>query len=151
MHELSVCLALVEQVQAIARDHGARAVEQIVLRIGPLSGVEPPLLRHAYPLASTGTLAQGAELVIEAAPVRVRCTACGAQTEASPNRLLCGSCGDFRTRLVSGDEMLLARVELCLEARTSQGAPIQDAGREDPGGANHVSGHPHADRRDRRL
>jgi hydrogenase nickel incorporation protein HypA/HybF len=128
MHELSICLALMEQVQGIARDHGATRVEQIVLRIGPLSGVEPPLLRHAYPLAAVGTLAEGAELVIEAAPVRVRCTRCGAETEARPNRLLCGDCGDFRTRLLSGDEMLLARVELCLATGAGDEARLRDTG-----------------------
>ncbi len=128
MHELSVCLALVRRVQAIARDQGASAVEQIVLRIGPLSGVEPPLLRHAYPLAAAGTLAQGAELVIESAPVRVRCTVCGAETEVTPNRLLCGSCGEFRTRLLGGDEMLLVRLELCLETQAGDDTRLRDTG-----------------------
>ncbi|MEA3276769.1 MAG: hydrogenase maturation nickel metallochaperone HypA [Pseudomonadota bacterium] len=112
MHELSVCLALLDQVQAIAREHGATRVERIVLRIGPLSGVEPPLLQSAYPLAAAGTIAADAALAIETAPLRVLCKACGEETSATPNRLICGECGSFRTRLVSGDEMLLARVEL---------------------------------------
>ncbi|HHH38536.1 MAG TPA: hydrogenase maturation nickel metallochaperone HypA [Sedimenticola sp.] len=112
MHEYSVCIALLEQVERIAREHGARRVARIVLRIGPLSGVEPPLLEHAYPLPAAGTVAEGAELVFEPAPVRVCCSQCGAETDATPNRLLCGACGDYRTRLTGGDEMLLARVEL---------------------------------------
>ncbi len=112
MHEYSVCLALMEQVERVAREHGAGRVERIVLKIGPLSGVEAPLLQHAWPLVAAGTLAADAELVTETAPVVVRCTQCGAESEAAPNRLLCGQCGDFRTRLVSGDEMLLASLEL---------------------------------------
>ncbi len=112
MHEYSVCIALVEQAEKIAREHDAGRVELIVLRIGPLSGVEPPLLERAYPLAAAGTLAEGAELLFESAPVVVRCSQCGAETEAAPNRLLCGACGDYRTHLISGDEMLLARLEL---------------------------------------
>jgi hydrogenase nickel incorporation protein HypA/HybF len=47
--------------------------------------------------------------------VRVRCTRCEAESEVPPNRLLCGSCGDYRTRLVGGDEMLLASLELDVE------------------------------------
>jgi len=112
MHEYSVCLALLEQVEHIAREHRARRVERIVLQLGPLSGVEAPLLKHAWPLAAAGSIAVDAELVIETAPVRVRCTQCGAESEAQANRLLCGSCGDFRTQLISGDEMLLANLEL---------------------------------------
>jgi hydrogenase nickel incorporation protein HypA/HybF len=83
-----------------------------VLQVGPLSGVEAPLLEHAWPLAAAGTIAADAELVIDTAPVRVRCTRCGIESEAQPNRLLCAGCGDYRTRLVSGDEMLLANLEL---------------------------------------
>ncbi len=112
MHEYSVCMALLEQVERIAQEHRAHRVERIVLQLGPLSGVEAPLLKHAWPLAAAGSIAVDAELVIEAAPVRVRCTQCGAESEAQANRLLCASCGDYRTRLISGDEMLLANLEL---------------------------------------
>ena len=43
MHELSVCLALLDTVQRIAADKQASGVSRIVLSIGPLSGVEPEL------------------------------------------------------------------------------------------------------------
>ena len=112
MHELSVCIALMEQVQRIAAEHKAARVDRIVLQLGPLSGVEASLLQHAWPLASVGTLAESAQLVIESMPVKVKCTQCGATSEVQPNRLLCADCGDFRTRLLSGDEMLLANLEL---------------------------------------
>lgn len=125
MHELSVCLSLLEQVERIAKEHGATGVERILLRIGPLSGVEAPLLANAYPLAAAGTLAEDAELEIETAPVRVHCVDCGEESEASPNRLLCASCGSYHTRLTSGDEMLLASLELSLPD------PVPDAPEDD--------------------
>lgn len=112
MHELSVCLALMQQVERIAREHEAESIERVVLQVGPLSGVEAPLLERAWPLASTGTIAELAQLVIQTAPVSVRCTVCDAVSDVAPNRLLCSACGDFRTRLVSGDEMLLLSLEL---------------------------------------
>ncbi len=112
MHELSVCQALIDQVEAIAQQHHAERVEVIVLQIGPLAGVEPQLLEHAYPLASVDTVAEDAKLIIEELPVVVRCQACGKESSATPNRLVCGACGDWHTRLLSGDEMLLARIEL---------------------------------------
>jgi len=120
MHELSICAALLDQVERIAADHRARSVATIVVRIGPLAGVEPELLAHAYTIASAGTVAAGATLVVEHLPVRVRCRGCGAETETAPSRLVCGVCGDYHTNLLIGDEMLLARVELdCdAEART---------------------------------
>ncbi len=112
MHELSLCLALLDQVQSIAGEHGATKVERILLHIGPLSGVEPPLLEIAYPLAAAGTIAESAVLDIERTPIRVHCSECGAETSAESNRLVCGECGGFRTRVISGDEMLLASLEL---------------------------------------
>ncbi len=118
MHELSVCQSFLAQVERIALAHNARTVDKIVVRIGPLSGVEAPLLRQAYTLACAGTVAEDAELVTEIQPIRVACETCGAETSASVNRLLCGACGDYHTRLVSGDEMILASVELNVDADT---------------------------------
>lgn len=112
MHELSVCLSLMQQVESIARERNAQKVTRITLNIGPLSGVEPELLRHAYPLASAGTVAADAELIMQSADIVVRCSQCDSETTVAPNKLLCGSCGDFRTRVVSGDELTLLRVEL---------------------------------------
>ncbi len=119
MHELSVCQALVHQLEAVSAANGGGAVELVRLRIGPLSGVEAPLLRRAFPLATAGTIAEGAELVIETAGVIVQCNECGARTDALPNRMLCGACGGFRVRMISGDEMLLASVELAAAGATT--------------------------------
>lgn len=112
MHELSVCLSLLEQVQAIAAERGAHQVTRIELKVGPLSGVESALLRHAWPMASAGTIAVDAEFIIDEADIVVRCTTCEAETAALPNRLVCGDCGDFHTTVISGDEMILQSVEL---------------------------------------
>ena len=111
MHELSVCLSLLQQLQGIAAEQRAQRITRIELGIGPLSGVEPELLRNAWPLASAGTLAVDADLAIEETDIVVLCRSCKAETAASANRLVCGQCGDFRTSLVSGDEMILKRVE----------------------------------------
>jgi hydrogenase nickel incorporation protein HypA/HybF len=112
MHELSVCLSLLQQLETIAAERNASAVERVFLKIGPLSGIEPHLLRQAYPLAVAGTVAENAELIIEASDVVVTCTQCGSESTVPPNRLLCADCGDFRTRIISGDEMILQRLEL---------------------------------------
>jgi hydrogenase nickel incorporation protein HypA/HybF len=112
MHELSVCYALLAQVEAIARSHHAMRVSSVHLDLGPLSGVEPELLRRAFPLAAAGTVAEAADLVIGTCDVRVRCTSCGAESRAAANRLLCGKCGDWRTTLLGGDELMLQSVAL---------------------------------------
>lgn len=112
MHELAICQSLMNQVESLALEHRAQRVTEIVVAIGPLSGVEAQLLKNAYPLASAGTVAQQAELIIENLPIRVQCSICNSESDALPNKLVCNKCGDWRTTLVSGDELLLMSVEL---------------------------------------
>lgn len=116
MHELAVCQSIIAQVTDIARQHGARGVGSVKVLIGPLSGVEPQLLAQAFPIARAGTLAEAAELALEILPIKVRCANCSAETAALPNRLVCGVCGDWHTQVISGDEMLLASVELITDS-----------------------------------
>ncbi len=135
MHELSVCLALMKQVERVAAEHGARRVERIRLQIGPLSGVEPALLKKAFPLAAAGTVADAALLDIETGPVVVRCTRCDSETEVLPNRLLCDQCGDFRTRVIRGEEMLLQSMDLDLPEDDPPRVGSEQVGEAAPGPA----------------
>jgi len=112
MHELAICQALIEQVERVARENSASSIVEVVVSIGPLSGVEPALLEHAYPLAAAGTMAEHARLVVQAVPVKVRCRSCGVESEAVPNRLLCGACDDWQVDVTAGEELLLQRVEI---------------------------------------
>jgi hydrogenase nickel incorporation protein HypA/HybF len=112
MHELAICQSLMEQVESIAHEREAKCVTSITIGIGPLSGVEFQLLKNAYPIASAGTVAEDAELIIEHLPIKVRCNQCGTESDALPNKLTCKQCGDWRTTLISGDEMMLMSLEL---------------------------------------
>lgn len=112
MHELSVCLALLNEVERVALGANASKVRSITVRIGPLSGVESGLLSRAFEVARCGTIAQTAALIVEVAGVRVRCLACDAESEAAVNRLLCAHCGGYRTRVIEGEELVLSSVEM---------------------------------------
>jgi len=113
MHELAVCQALIEEVEAIAENARAGAVTDIHVGIGPLSGIEWALLRDAFPIAAAGSKARDARLHLHRKPVTVHCNECGRDSAAAANRLLCAYCNNWRTQLVGGDELLLERV--CLE------------------------------------
>ena len=112
MHELAICQSLMDQIENIALERNAKTVTTIIVGMGPLSGVEAQLLKNAYPIASAGTIAEHAELIIEDLPIRVSCSKCGCESDALPNKLICKQCGDWQTTLISGDELLLMSVEL---------------------------------------
>jgi len=118
MHELAVCQALMTEVQRLSL---AFPVTRVVLRIGPLSGVEPRQLQRAFEIARAGTVAEHAQLCIEPTPVRIHCLACDEAADVSVNRLVCPRCGGFRTRLLSGDELVLHSVDIDRPAPTPTG------------------------------
>ncbi len=106
----------------IAAERRASSVSQIVLKIGSLSGIEEQLLRSAYPIAASGAVAAHAELTIERTAIVLHCEQCKRETRLRVNRLRCAHCGDYRTRLISGDEMVLQRLEL------ENANPLSDTG-----------------------
>lgn len=110
MHELAICQSLVGQVSEVARANRAAAVTDIFVTVGPLSGVETPLMQNAFPIAAAGTVADEATLHLEPTSIRVLCGECGKGSDATANRLVCRHCGDWRTTLISGDELVLQRV-----------------------------------------
>ena len=112
MHELAVCQSIIDQVTMIARQNNAQRVTRIIVHIGPLSGVEAPLLQNAFPVASAGTIAESAILETHLLPIKIRCNLCHNENEASASKLLCDACGSWQTSLISGDEMLLQSIEL---------------------------------------
>lgn len=117
MHELAICQALMSRIEILAKEHGSEILERIVLQVGPLSGAEPELIRHAFPLVAEGSVAATATLDIEVSPVAIFCRQCGAAAEVSPASLACPACGAWQTELVAGDELILQRLEFLPEAR----------------------------------
>jgi hydrogenase nickel incorporation protein HypA/HybF len=124
MHELAICSALLAEVERVAREHSGRRVVSVVVRVGPLSGVQPELLARAYTVASAGGVAEGAALRMEEAPVSVRCRKCQTSAQARANDLSCPRCGSWRTELLSGDELLLTQVELERQTETTAGVTV---------------------------
>jgi hydrogenase nickel incorporation protein HypA/HybF len=125
MHELAICQSLLREVARIAAERQASSITDIHVGIGPLSGVEAKLMQDAFPIAAAGTIAASAALHLRRTDVRVHCESCGAESVALTNRLVCGRCDDWRTTLVSGDELLLERVELAVLGNDS---PVKEVG-----------------------
>lgn len=113
MHELSVAQHLVELVEHELRDAGPVNVTNVLLRVGPLSGVEPAALRFAYGAATVGTMLAGSTLTIDEVSLAVFCEACGAEREvASVQRLRCPVCDAPTPTVVRGRELEIVNVEV---------------------------------------
>ncbi|MGW1376329.1 hydrogenase maturation nickel metallochaperone HypA/HybF [Streptomyces sp. NPDC002446] len=111
MHEMSIALAVVDQVEAAARPAGATAVRSVRLQIGELAGVVPDALAFSFQLACTGTALEGAELVVDPVPARARCGPCAKTWPAGmPPQLSCPDCGGATDGLLSGRELQIVSV-----------------------------------------
>jgi hydrogenase nickel incorporation protein HypA/HybF len=112
MHEYSIARRLLEQVRDTARQHAATAVMEVVVAVGPLSGVEPILLHSAFQQLATGELLQLARLTIEQVPLAVRCDFCERLSTLNNFVFVCQHCGSSATRVVSGEDIVLKHVVL---------------------------------------
>jgi hydrogenase nickel incorporation protein HypA/HybF len=113
MHEL----ALAEAVARIARERaGARRVVAVQVACGHLRQVVPDALAFAFELVALGTPLEGARLELREVPARVRCRACGAETEQGGFPLACRACGGFDVAVIAGEELVVEELELEAEA-----------------------------------
>src|SRR5512136_2258132 len=112
MHELSIVASLFETLEEKAREHRARKITRVRLKVGRLAGVVPEFLKTAFDVYKEGTIAAQAEVEIDETPVTVRCRRCGAETKKDDFVLACPACGSTDIELVEGLELLLERIEL---------------------------------------
>lgn len=111
MHEMSVALHLLEQIESIADDHGATSVEEIELSVGLLQAVVPEALELAFGAVAEGTIAEGAKLTINEAQAEALCGACGQAFTPDIGRYVCPACGAADARITQGNEILLISLE----------------------------------------
>ena len=112
MHELSIAQSLIGLVESEAEKEGFKRVLEIRLRMGEFSGIIPDCLREFFPIASAGTKAEGAELVIETVPAAFRCADCGYEGAIERRTAACPVCGGTRIRMISGREFYVDNLKV---------------------------------------
>lgn len=112
MHEFSLASAILAQSQEVARKHGDGDLREVVVSIGPLSGVEPLLLVSAFDQLTADAQLHCIRLTIEQTPLAVLCRDCKEASELLEFDFHCPSCGGTELQVLSGDQMILKRVEL---------------------------------------
>ena len=112
MHESSLVRALLTQVREACQPYSPIDIEQVVIAIGPLAGVEPLLVASAFDLLTRETDLEHARLVIQQVPLRLACQSCGGENESDEITFVCPSCSSPRTQVIAGDGMILRHIIL---------------------------------------
>lgn len=105
MHEFSLVRSLLEQVDRIVIEQGGRAAVEVRVEIGPLSGVEPLLVKEAFT-----QLAGKTTLIVDEVALAARCDSCQVEFELDTFRFVCPRCGNRETSVVRGDAFRLMSV-----------------------------------------
>lgn len=114
MHELSVALSMIEEIEDETAKHGGGKVEIVYVRVGVLSGVDVQALHFAYELACEGTDLQGSHLEIECVPLLVYCPRCSNTHAPQPRDITCPHCITAAQEILQGRELEVRAFEMAL-------------------------------------
>jgi hydrogenase nickel incorporation protein HypA/HybF len=112
MHEMTLVRRLLGQAREIGDAHGGGEIREIVVEMGPLSGVEPELMKTAFELLREGAQMCGASLTINEVPLEARCQECGARFLPVKFRFQCPLCAGTNTVALRGDGVILESISL---------------------------------------
>ena len=112
MHELSIAQSIVDSALEHAARHAGRRVTRIGVRVGEISGVNAEALEFCFALTARDTAAEGAALDVQRVPISQRCDRCEREFQPIDFDPACPICGSVHTRMVEGDELALAYLEL---------------------------------------
>lgn len=136
MHEESLTRSLLRQVEELAVLHQAVRIEEIVVEVGPLSGVEPLLLQSAFERLRRTTRCSDSILSIQHVGLDILCDCCHTESGLKDFHFVCPECGSTSLRILRGDEFRLLNVRLQINdfddaAMTASDGPGSGSG---PGG-----------------
>ncbi len=109
-----MCQAIADTVASHA---AGRRVRRVDVRIGYLRQVVPDSLQFAWEVLTEGTDLAGCELAVEHVPAVIECGTCGERTTLDWPVLVCAHCDATDVTLRSGEEFLIASMDVVEEVR----------------------------------
>jgi len=123
MHETAIVTGLMRIIETHAARHGTRHVSKVRLKVGRLRAVEPQQLSLCFEMFAEGTIAEGAELIIDVIGVRGRCRSCRHEFEVPRYHFVCPDCGKNDIEVTQGQELYIES----LEADNAKSPSVGDA------------------------
>jgi hydrogenase nickel incorporation protein HypA/HybF len=112
MHERSLVQSLIRQVESILVEEGDGTATEIVVSIGPLSGVEPLLVQSAFEQLAPNSPLAGAQLVIHPSELTASCRRCDESFVVQSFRFCCTACQSPEIQITSGDEFRILTITI---------------------------------------
>ena len=107
MHELSLVYGICDVINQKVIEYGANRVVQVRIVAGELAGIEDLTMKSCFEMLALGSPAEGAEMIIERLPIKVRCRKCGNVYETVIPFSKCSDCGNESIEIISGNELYI--------------------------------------------
>ena len=82
------------------------------MKVGKMSAVVPASLTFCWNILTRGGRLEGANLIIDEVPVRVRCRDCGHESNCEDYRFVCPQCKSVAVDIVFGRELTVQSIEV---------------------------------------
>ena len=112
MHEMALAEGILDIALDYAKQNEAKAIREVGLLIGEMSGVEVESLTFSFDMLVKGTIAEGAELKIKHVPLMGKCSKCGKEFHVEHYDFWCPECKDGVLKTISGREMKVEYLEV---------------------------------------
>ena len=115
MHEYGITRQIISICETAAKKHNALKIKKITLLVGEKSGFIGDSIALYFEVLSTGTLSQGAELIIESVKPMLRCAKCKKLFARKPYIFACPFCDGEGEPSEIGREFLVRNIEVILK------------------------------------
>lgn len=125
MHEFSTAVGIVETITKVAKENKATRIKKVELVVGEFSMLNTEQLKFAFEIAAEGTLAEKADLIIEAQKGEIDCKDCGfkgpVETQKKDvdhfvvdlvNIFECPKCKSNNTKISGGRDIYVKNIEV---------------------------------------
>ena len=107
MHELSLAMETIELVTREAEKTGVSLIQEIVIEVGCLSGVEADAFEFALELMVKGSLLENAIIRLIRTPGKGKCTACDLEFIMNQRLDTCPECNSFPAEISGGENFMI--------------------------------------------
>ncbi|MHA1105095.1 MAG: hydrogenase maturation nickel metallochaperone HypA [Promethearchaeota archaeon] len=121
MHEFSFAYQIFKVAEATALKYNSNKITEVYLEIGELTLIVPELLKQSFKMATSGSIAEGAELIIEVIPGHIKCRECGKTSTVSLSEesnltglqlFQCKHCESKNTEIIDGKKANVRNIKI---------------------------------------
>ncbi len=110
MHEMTIALEIIKTVETEKLERDMKTVNEIGLKIGALSSIDPESLRFCFEASKKDTPFANANLKMEFIPLEGKCGSCEWNFKIEDFIFVCPQCGSNEIEIIKGNEMHISYI-----------------------------------------